>query len=330
MMQMKPDIMNEVLVYKTAKGEVVDLKAKGFDLLMHDAHSFLFWLGDEATQSTINSVFDEQLKKVWLSMQIGERRAAVETAKHIDARRTARITRRERKVTADVANHAKLESYRDRHLRNYVESELQHLRQKPQMESDRIQFVSKLWEGLKDQLTRERAVWARARRLADAAVREVEFAAPAAELIRAGAMGGGHHPEVCELAARLAEARGDQYNLLNSIAWGIVRFAGRPRRDVEAALRRAEVCCRACPERGTFINTLGVAQYRLGLYDEALVTLERSNVFSARESGYEHPMDTLFLAMACWHLGRRDEAMSWYARGAAVAKAEILRRRGGA
>jgi hypothetical protein len=158
-MQTKLDILNEILVYKTPKGETVDLKVNGFDLLMHDSHSFLFWLGDEGTQSSITSVFDEQLKKVWATVQVAERRATIETAKHIETRRGARITRRERKVTADVMNHTKIENFRDKNLKLIVESENGHFRQKRQLDSDRIQFVSKLWDTLKDQLTRERAVW---------------------------------------------------------------------------------------------------------------------------------------------------------------------------
>ena len=158
-MQAKLDILNEFLVYKTPKGETVDLKANGFDLIMHDSHSFLFWLGDEGTQASISGVFDEQLKKVWGTAQLSEQRAMLDTAKHIETRRAARISRRERKVTADVTNHAKIESFRDKHLRVIVENELVQYRQKKQLESDRIQFVSKLWDTLKDQLTRERAVW---------------------------------------------------------------------------------------------------------------------------------------------------------------------------
>ena len=158
-MQTKLDILNEFMVYKTPKGETVDLKASGFDLLMHDSHSFLFWLGDEGTQSSISNVFDEQLKKVWVAARIAEQRATLDIAKHIETRRSTRITRRERKVTADVANHAKIELFRDKNLRVIVDSELAQHRKKRQLESDRIQFVSKLWDSLKDQLTRERAVW---------------------------------------------------------------------------------------------------------------------------------------------------------------------------
>lgn len=158
-MQLKPEIMNEILVYKTAKGEVVDLKSKGFELILQDPHSFLFWLGDESIQNTINSVFDEQLKKVWTAMQITERRATVETTKHIETRRTARISRHERKATTDVSNQQKMEVFRDKQLRNLIKQEGEVLRQRRQTENDRIQYVSKLWDTIKDSLTRERAVW---------------------------------------------------------------------------------------------------------------------------------------------------------------------------
>lgn len=159
LMQQKLDVLNEILVYKTPKGETVDLRVNGFDLIMHNPHEFLFWLGEDATQSTIGAVFDEHLKKVWVASQISERRATLETAKHIETRRAARITRRERKVTADVTNHKKIDDFRDKHLVRNVELEQANYKQKRQLESDRIQFVTRLWDSLKDQLTRERSVW---------------------------------------------------------------------------------------------------------------------------------------------------------------------------
>jgi hypothetical protein len=57
------------------------------------------------------------------------------------------------------------------------------------------------------------------------------------------------------------------------------------------------------------LNTLGIAQFRTGKFDEAAVTLARSHAInSTLEKIGKHPGDLAFLAMSLKQLGRADEA----------------------
>jgi tetratricopeptide (TPR) repeat protein len=105
---------------------------------------------------------------------------------------------------------------------------------------------------------------------------------------------------------------------LNNTSWAIVKSAGRSRADYDRALRLIEAACRLTPENGSFLNTLGIAQYRVGRYDEAQNTLTRSDRLNATASQGSLPHDLAFLAMAQHRLGRRVEALATLARLRAV------------
>jgi WD40 repeat protein/tRNA A-37 threonylcarbamoyl transferase component Bud32 len=95
---------------------------------------------------------------------------------------------------------------------------------------------------------------------------------------------------------------------LNSVSWKVV---GRSDAAVEAyrqALRQAEEACRLAPESRACLNTLGVAQYRVGQYQSALATLTRSDKINAAGSQGSEPSDLAFLAMAHHKLGQHDKA----------------------
>jgi ATP/maltotriose-dependent transcriptional regulator MalT len=62
------------------------------------------------------------------------------------------------------------------------------------------------------------------------------------------------------------------------------------------------------PGHLNYLNTLGVAQYRVGAYEEALMTLSRSDAMRSRSSQEAHPADVAFLAMACRQLGQIEAA----------------------
>ena len=77
------------------------------------------------------------------------------------------------------------------------------------------------------------------------------------------------------------------------------------------ALRLVEQAAESNPEQGIFLNTLGVVQYRMGRYDAAIATLERS---LAANHGQFEGFDLVFLAMAHHRLGHRGEARACYDR----------------
>jgi WD40 repeat protein len=97
---------------------------------------------------------------------------------------------------------------------------------------------------------------------------------------------------------------------LNNASWAIVKSSGRSREDYLRALRYIEAACRIEPESGNFLNTLGVAQYRVRRDEAALATLTRSDRVNAAASQGSIPQDLAFLAMAQYRLGHRDLALA--------------------
>jgi tetratricopeptide (TPR) repeat protein len=109
------------------------------------------------------------------------------------------------------------------------------------------------------------------------------------------------------LTNRAPGARGLQ---LNRMAWLVVRDPGCPRELHELALRAAEIGVGLEPANGVRVNTVGVAQYRLGRFDEAIATLERSEQLTEGTQ----ISDFAFLAMSHARLGHRAEARTYLAR----------------
>ena len=90
---------------------------------------------------------------------------------------------------------------------------------------------------------------------------------------------------------------------LNQASWNIVHKRGAVLKEIHRALRMAEAACRVAPDNQSYINTLGVAQYRAGRYQEAWDTLTR-----AVRIRPGLPVDQAFLAMAKHQIG--DKQMS--------------------
>jgi tetratricopeptide (TPR) repeat protein len=82
----------------------------------------------------------------------------------------------------------------------------------------------------------------------------------------------------------------------------------------EKALVQAQTACRLQPGEGAYLSTLGLAQYRLGKYAEALDTLTRSDKFHSGLPQGSQPADLAFLAMAQHRLGRKEQARATLAR----------------
>jgi hypothetical protein len=104
-------------------------------------------------------------------------------------------------------------------------------------------------------------------------------------------------------------------------AWGFYQasrsVARQPGQAIEAyrrALRQAEIACRLDPEYGRYLTTLGVAQYRVGQYQEALDTLTRSDQHYARWIPGFPTDDLAYLAMTQHHLGQHTQAQANLAR----------------
>jgi hypothetical protein len=114
--------------------------------------------------------------------------------------------------------------------------------------------------------------------------------------------------EVREIALRWAQHRRDDPENLNRASWDVVRKTGAGPERYRGALRAAEAACRLAPENGVYLNTLGVAQYRTGHFQEALATLRAAEPLNVKEYGGSIPANLAFLAMAYYQLGHKDEA----------------------
>src|SRR5262249_39833044 len=65
---------------------------------------------------------------------------------------------------------------------------------------------------------------------------------------------------------------------------------------------------------GDYLNTLGVAQYRVGQYPEALETLTRADRLNGAHSKTPQPPDLAFLALTQHQLGQEEQAQATLAR----------------
>jgi hypothetical protein len=124
---------------------------------------------------------------------------------------------------------------------------------------------------------------------------------------------------------------------LNEAAWDVVRYAAVEPEAGAQALRDARRAVELAPEDGLILNTLGVAQYRMEQYEEALATLKRSDELNSRPenprnrdasqgagtstkppeevvSDFGLPGDVAFIAMSLYKLGRAEEAHGALAR----------------
>ncbi len=97
------------------------------------------------------------------------------------------------------------------------------------------------------------------------------------------------------------------------MAWLVVRERNRAKQSYARALYVAECANYRRPKDGLILNTLGVAQYRLGRYADALATLTRSQKLNTTKEG-AHPDDLAFLAMAQHQLGNQNEARALLGR----------------
>ncbi len=105
---------------------------------------------------------------------------------------------------------------------------------------------------------------------------------------------------------------------LNKLAWKLVKPPGGEMSGHRKALRYSEEACQLEPGNGDFLNTLGVACYRVGNFEKALDVLSRSDKINALKDKGSNPADLAFLAMAHQQLGHAKEA---------EAKLQLLRER---
>jgi tetratricopeptide (TPR) repeat protein len=108
----------------------------------------------------------------------------------------------------------------------------------------------------------------------------------------------------------LAELEPREAMWVNNIAWTLL--TGPPNgRDTKRALQLALRAVELDGKSALYRNTLGVAQYRNGLYREAVASLETS---LAGNRGTAEGYDLYFLALCHHHLGHGEQARACYER----------------
>lgn len=99
---------------------------------------------------------------------------------------------------------------------------------------------------------------------------------------------------------------------LNNGAWLLATCPDTALRDAAAAVKYARRALEIIPNDANTWNTLGVAYFRLGAWDEARSALYRS--MELRNEG--DSFDWFFLAMIHAKLGRKERAREWYDQAA--------------
>jgi hypothetical protein len=173
-----------------------------------------------------------------------------------------------------------------------------------------LAYVPTYWTG---------RVQAEAFRLVDALLSKLALKEEVLAAIRAdGSLSEAVRQQALELAERSPESlyrRSPEYaDHLHAVSRSVVRQPGESMAAYRQALWHAEVVCRLDPQNGAYLNTLGVARYRLGEYREAVETLTRSDQLNAPKHQGSIPADLAFLAMAQLRLGQKEQAQAALAR----------------
>jgi hypothetical protein len=111
-------------------------------------------------------------------------------------------------------------------------------------------------------------------------------------------------------ARALAEPYREDPDKLDKAGWAVVRRKGAGPEEYRRALRCAEAACRLNPENGAYLETLALAQYRLGRYGEALAAVTEADRRNAARPKGRRPEDIAILAMTLHQLDRRGEAQA--------------------
>ncbi len=103
----------------------------------------------------------------------------------------------------------------------------------------------------------------------------------------------------------------DEGLALNNYAWLLVSCPDETLRDVKQALTLAQRANSLRPNYSIYLNTLGIAQYRSGLWRESIETLKRAEEL---DPGNYFAFNGFFIAMSHQKLGDQMAAKSWFER----------------
>jgi WD40 repeat protein len=125
-------------------------------------------------------------------------------------------------------------------------------------------------------------------------------------------------PWISEPLRRESLARAERYLQdpiwLNAVSWEAIKKPNGDPAKYRKALLQAQEAVRLRPDDGDVLNTLGVAQYRVGDHQAAIDTLTRSDQLNAPRFKGSIPSDLAFMALASHSLGKRQDAQKYRER----------------
>jgi len=114
---------------------------------------------------------------------------------------------------------------------------------------------------------------------------------------------------VRKLALQIANARKwEDAEKLKEQIWEVVRLPNQETETYRLALENSEKANRLEPNNPNILNTLGVAQYRVGAYEDALKRLTNTDKIRTGTDKVSNPKNVAFIAMSLHQLGRGEEA----------------------
>jgi tetratricopeptide (TPR) repeat protein len=94
------------------------------------------------------------------------------------------------------------------------------------------------------------------------------------------------------------------------LAWCLAFSPDAQTHEPRRAVALAERAVKLAPEEGGYWRTLGVAHYRAGDWKAAVAALDKSISLGKGEDDW--CLNWIFLAMAHWQMGDKDEARKYY------------------
>jgi len=125
----------------------------------------------------------------------------------------------------------------------------------------------------------------------------------------------GEYAKAEEMLRRAVKANPDKPLILYELAWFLLAVEEHDRRRPVEALELCRQAVKIAPEAAPDYSTQGLAEVRNGLWDKAIVTLNKS----VKANNEADPEDFFFLAMAHQGRGDNNEATRFFQRGVDLA-----------
>ena len=114
---------------------------------------------------------------------------------------------------------------------------------------------------------------------------------------------------VRKIALQIANSRiWEDADTLSREGFEIVSLPDKDYEAYKSALEKAQKANQWESQDPRILTTLGIAQYRMEMYSDALETLKKSEEVEAQKHLTPHPANATFTAMALYQLGRHEEA----------------------